>query len=72
MQVEKKLQCVKSRIDSLREEQESLSEANLKLREQVKVISRAHQEQEVLIGKRDKLVLCLCKAVLFRVHNLYW
>ncbi|XP_022606022.1 structural maintenance of chromosomes protein 6-like [Seriola dumerili] len=47
-QVEKKLQCVKSRIDSLREEQESLSEDSLKLKEQVKVLSKDHNEQELV------------------------
>lgn len=65
IQVEKKLQCIKSRTDGLREEQDSLSEENLKLKEQVKVISRAHKEQEVLIGRYNSLVLCLCKAVFF-------
>ncbi|XP_044022081.1 structural maintenance of chromosomes protein 6 isoform X2 [Siniperca chuatsi] len=48
IQVEKKLQCIKSRIDSLREEQESLSEDSLKLKEQVKVNSKAHKEQELV------------------------
>ncbi|XP_056249827.1 structural maintenance of chromosomes protein 6 isoform X2 [Seriola aureovittata] len=47
-QVEKKLQCIKSRIDSLREEQESLSEDSLKLKEQVKVLSKDHNEQELV------------------------
>nr|XP_020463607.1 structural maintenance of chromosomes protein 6-like isoform X2 [Monopterus albus] len=48
MQVEKKIQHIKSRIDSLRGEQESLKEDSLKLKEQVKVISKAHQEQELV------------------------
>ncbi|XP_071752212.2 structural maintenance of chromosomes protein 6 [Centroberyx gerrardi] len=48
IQVEKKLQNVKCKIDSLREEQESLSEDNLKLKEQVKANSKAHKEQELV------------------------
>ncbi|XP_040916614.1 structural maintenance of chromosomes protein 6 isoform X1 [Toxotes jaculatrix] len=48
IQVEKKLQCIKNRIESLTEEQESLSEDNLKLKEQVKIISKAHKEQELV------------------------
>lgn len=51
IQVEKKLQGIKSRMDSLREEQESLSVDSLRLKEQVKAISKAHKEQEVLIRK---------------------
>nr|XP_046268736.1 structural maintenance of chromosomes protein 6 [Scatophagus argus]XP_046268738.1 structural maintenance of chromosomes protein 6 [Scatophagus argus] len=47
-QVEKRLQCVKSRIDSLRDEQESISRDSLKLKEQMKLISKAHQEQELV------------------------
>ncbi|XP_059209079.1 structural maintenance of chromosomes protein 6 [Centropristis striata] len=47
-QVEKKFQCVKSRVDGLRKEQESLSEDSLKLKEQMKVISKAHKEQELV------------------------
>ncbi|XP_070698917.1 structural maintenance of chromosomes protein 6 [Pempheris klunzingeri] len=48
VQAEKKLQCVESRIDSLRGEQESLSEDSLKQREQVTVISKAHKDQELV------------------------
>ncbi|XP_045918494.1 structural maintenance of chromosomes protein 6 [Micropterus dolomieu] len=48
IQVEKKLQCIKSRIDCLREEHESLSKDSLMLKEQVKVNSKAHKEQEVV------------------------
>ncbi|KAG7229117.1 hypothetical protein INR49_013059 [Caranx melampygus] len=48
IQVEKRLQCIKTRSDSLREEQESLSEEIVKLKEQVKVVSRAHKEQELV------------------------
>ncbi|XP_063356281.1 structural maintenance of chromosomes protein 6 isoform X2 [Pelmatolapia mariae] len=48
IQLEKKLQCIKSKIDTLREEQESLSEDNVKLKEQVKSISKAHKDQEVV------------------------
>ncbi|XP_070776226.1 structural maintenance of chromosomes protein 6 [Enoplosus armatus] len=48
MQVEKKLQCIKSRVDSLREEEESLSEDNLKLKEQVKANSKVYKEQELV------------------------
>ena len=64
IQVEKTLQCIKSRIDSLREERESLSEDNLKLKEQVKVIRKAHKEQEVLqnLLKYVELLLCLFKT----------
>ncbi|XP_051247167.1 structural maintenance of chromosomes protein 6 [Dicentrarchus labrax] len=47
-QVEKKLQCIKSRVDSLKEEQESLSQDSVKLKEQVKTISKAHKEQELV------------------------
>ncbi|KAM9341065.1 structural maintenance of chromosomes protein 6 [Symphorus nematophorus] len=47
-QVEKKLQCVRSRVDSLREEQEALSGDNLRLKEQMKIISKAHKEQELV------------------------
>lgn len=52
IQLEKKLQCIKSKIDTLREEQESLSEDNVKLKEQVKIISKAHKDQEVVADKR--------------------
>ncbi|XP_029282466.1 structural maintenance of chromosomes protein 6 [Cottoperca gobio] len=45
---EKKLQCMKSRVDGVGQEQESLSEDNLKLKEQMKLISRAHKEQELV------------------------
>ncbi|KAM4595864.1 structural maintenance of chromosomes protein 6 isoform 2-T4 [Polymixia lowei] len=45
-QTEKKLQNIQSQIDSLREEQDSLSD--LKLKEQVKTSSKAHKEQEVV------------------------
>ncbi|XP_071354182.1 structural maintenance of chromosomes protein 6 isoform X2 [Trachinotus anak] len=48
IQIEKRLQSIKSRIDSLREEQESQSEDSLALKEQVKVISKAHKEQELV------------------------
>ncbi|KAF3700930.1 Structural maintenance of chromosomes protein 6 [Channa argus] len=48
VQVEKKVQCIKSKMDSLRDEQDSLSEDRLKLKEQVKVISKAHKEQELV------------------------
>lgn len=45
--IEKKLQCIRGRVDGLREEQESLSGDSLRLKEQVKIISKAHKEQEV-------------------------
>lgn len=48
LQVEKTLHSIRSSINSLREEQESLFVDNRKLREQVKVIRKAHKEQEVL------------------------
>ncbi|XP_026195156.1 structural maintenance of chromosomes protein 6 isoform X1 [Anabas testudineus] len=48
IQVEKKLQCIKSRMDRLREEQESLSQDSVKLKEQVKAISKAHKDQELV------------------------
>ncbi|XP_047467829.1 structural maintenance of chromosomes protein 6 isoform X2 [Mugil cephalus] len=48
IQVEKKLQFIRSRTDNLREEQDSMLEGNLKLREQVKVIRKAHKEQELV------------------------
>lgn len=52
IQLEKKLQCIKSKIDTLREEQESLSEDNVKLKEQAKIISKAHKDQEVIADKQ--------------------
>lgn len=60
IQVEKRLQCIKTTSDSLREEQDSLSEEIVKLKEQVKVVSRAHKEQEVVDGKTNKLSMCQC------------
>jgi len=54
-QVEKKRQLIKSRVDGMRREQESLSGDNLRLKEQVKVVGRAHKEQEVLTGKCDNM-----------------
>ncbi|XP_072220998.1 structural maintenance of chromosomes protein 6 [Leuresthes tenuis] len=48
VQTEKKLQVIKSRTDGQREEQVSLSEDNLKLKEQVKISSEAHKEQELV------------------------
>ncbi|KAM7403488.1 hypothetical protein PAMA_004105 [Pampus argenteus] len=48
IQVEKTLQCIKRRIDSVRDEQESLSEDNLKLKEQVKIVRKSHKEQELV------------------------
>ncbi|XP_053192059.1 structural maintenance of chromosomes protein 6 [Scomber japonicus] len=48
LQVEKTLQCIRNTINSLREEQESLFGDNLKLKEQVKVIRKAHKEQELV------------------------
>ncbi|XP_068577685.1 structural maintenance of chromosomes protein 6 [Cebidichthys violaceus] len=47
-QVEKTLHCIKSRVDSMRQEQESLSEDSLRLKEQVKVVGKAHKEQELV------------------------
>lgn len=47
-QVEKKRQLIKSRVDGMRREQESLSGDNLRLKEQVKVVGRAHKEQELV------------------------
>ncbi|KAM6917310.1 structural maintenance of chromosomes protein 6 [Lycodopsis pacificus] len=47
-QVEKTLQYIKSRVDGMRQEQESLSEDNLRLKEEVKVVSKAHKEQELV------------------------
>ncbi|TKS86990.1 Structural maintenance of chromosomes protein 6 [Collichthys lucidus] len=46
--IEKKLQCIRGRVDGLREEQESLSGDSLRLKEQVKIISKAHKEQEIV------------------------
>ncbi|KAM9354821.1 structural maintenance of chromosomes protein 6 [Pholidichthys leucotaenia] len=48
IQAEKKLQLSKSRTNSLRGEQESLSEGMLKLKEQLKLIRKDHKEQEVV------------------------
>ncbi|XP_051813828.1 structural maintenance of chromosomes protein 6 isoform X1 [Acanthochromis polyacanthus] len=47
-QAEKQLQFIESRIDSLRDEQKSLSEDSRKLKEQVKIVSKAHKEQELV------------------------
>ncbi|XP_068436036.1 structural maintenance of chromosomes protein 6 [Clinocottus analis] len=47
-QVEKTLQRIKSRVDSMRREKESLSEDSLRLKDQVKVVSKAHKEQELV------------------------
>lgn len=68
-QVEKKLHSIKSRVDSLREKQESLSSDKLRLKEQMKIFSKAHKEQEVLIGKSDNLDLCLCRALFCVLNN---
>lgn len=51
---------MKTTSDSLREEQESLSEEIVKLKEQVKVVSRAHKEQEVVDGKSNNSSMCQC------------
>lgn len=40
----------------MKKEQESLSKDNLNLKEQVKAISKAHKEQEVLTGEYDNLI----------------
>ncbi|XP_041828358.1 structural maintenance of chromosomes protein 6 [Melanotaenia boesemani] len=48
IQLEKKLQVIKSRTDSLREEQESLTEDKLKLKQQGKSIGKAYKEQELV------------------------
>ncbi|XP_063764791.1 structural maintenance of chromosomes protein 6 isoform X2 [Eleginops maclovinus] len=45
---EQKLQGVRSRSDGLTQEREALSEGHLKLKEQLKVVSRAHKEQEIV------------------------
>uniref|UniRef100_A0A3B5B604 Structural maintenance of chromosomes protein 6-like n=1 Tax=Stegastes partitus TaxID=144197 RepID=A0A3B5B604_9TELE len=47
-EIEKQLQFIKSRTDSLREEQKSLSEGSRKLKEQVKIVGKAHKEQELV------------------------
>ncbi|XP_017277077.1 structural maintenance of chromosomes protein 6 [Kryptolebias marmoratus] len=48
VQVEKRLQLIKKRSDSLKEEQKTLTGDNLKLKQQVKNISKAHKEQELV------------------------
>ncbi|KAL6105278.1 uncharacterized protein ACO6RY_06840 [Pungitius sinensis] len=47
-QVEKRIQCIESRVDGMRQERETLSDDSLKLREQVKVVCKAHKEQELV------------------------
>ncbi|XP_032356707.1 structural maintenance of chromosomes protein 6 isoform X1 [Etheostoma spectabile] len=48
IQIEKKLQCINSRVTSMKKEQESLSEDHLNLKEQVKAVSKVHKEQELV------------------------
>ncbi|XP_013869624.1 structural maintenance of chromosomes protein 6, partial [Austrofundulus limnaeus] len=48
VQVEKKLQLIKKKSDTLKEQQKTLTEDNLKLKQQVKSISKAHKEQELV------------------------
>lgn len=45
--MEKRLQIIKQRADSLREEQKSLREDNLNFKQQAKITNKAHKEQEV-------------------------
>ncbi|XP_043997776.1 structural maintenance of chromosomes protein 6 [Gambusia affinis] len=47
-QTEKRLQVIKQRADSLREEQKSLREDNLNFKQQAKLVSKAHKEQELV------------------------
>ncbi|XP_037550761.1 structural maintenance of chromosomes protein 6 [Nematolebias whitei] len=47
-QAEKRLQLIKRRSDGLKEEQETLTEEYLKLKQQVKSKSKAHKEQELV------------------------
>lgn len=58
-------------MDSLREEQESLSVDSLKLKEQVKAISKAHKEQEVLIRKDGSISVYFLICIWIHVCNLY-
>ncbi|XP_029349003.1 structural maintenance of chromosomes protein 6 isoform X2 [Echeneis naucrates] len=48
IQVEKKLQCIKSRTDSLIAERDSQSEESLKLKEQMKTMSKTYKEKELV------------------------
>lgn len=48
-QVEKRLQLIKSRSDGLKDEQETLTEEYLKLKQQVKSKNNVHKEQEVFV-----------------------
>ncbi|XP_010796118.1 structural maintenance of chromosomes protein 6-like, partial [Notothenia coriiceps] len=45
---EQKLRGVRSRIESVTQEQEALSEGHLRLKEQLKVVSKEHNEQEIV------------------------
>lgn len=48
-QVEKRLQLIKRRSDGLKDEQETLTEQYLKLKQQVKSKNKVHKEQEVFV-----------------------
>ncbi|KAM4724558.1 structural maintenance of chromosomes protein 6 [Anableps anableps] len=47
-QTEKRLQVIKTRADSLRDEQKSLREDNLNFKQQAKITNKAHKEQELV------------------------
>ncbi|XP_007561866.1 structural maintenance of chromosomes protein 6 [Poecilia formosa] len=47
-QMEKRLQVIKKRADSLREEQKLLKEDNLNFKQQAKIVNKAHKEQELV------------------------
>lgn len=56
-QNEKKLQHIKSSVDTLREEEKSVSGDSRRLKEQMKIVSKAQKDQEVPAGTRDHLAL---------------
>lgn len=58
-------------MDSLREEQETLSVDKDSLKEQVKAISKAHKEQEVVIRNDGSVFVCLLMCMWKHVCNFY-
>lgn len=55
--MEKRLRHIKSSVDTLREEEKSVSADSLRLKEQLKIISKAHKDQEVPAATCDDLDL---------------
>lgn len=51
--MEKKLQRIKSSVETLREQEKSVSDDSRRLKEQMKIISKAYKDQEVPAGMCD-------------------